>query len=63
MKTLSIIFAVTTVTLIASRFLCGSWLAAKGATTEDIAFHRKLAIGASIATLATAAMTIVLAVQ
>ena len=62
MKPISLIFAVTAIVLIASQLLCGLWLASKGATTEGTAFHRKLGIGASVAALLTAIMTVVLSI-
>ena len=61
MRPISIIFAIVTITLIASQLLWGLWLASKGAPAEGKAFHRKLGIGASTAALLTAGMTIVLA--
>lgn len=61
MKSISIILAVITITLIASQLLCGYWMASKGVTPEGATFHRKLGTGASAAALITAAKTIILA--
>ncbi len=61
MKVIAIIFAIAAIVLVSSQLLCGLWLAAKGATTEGRAFHRKLGIGASVVTLLTAISAIVVA--